>query len=435
MKTVKINYSGEEIENILDDALKVSTDAVTDYDTLREISDSLVSGYTYLEEQINTSTQTRDIDTVVKYRACPIVNNDEFIQCGGNGDNLVAINEIGAISYSHDGGLSWTVSRVGDSSTTATRIAYGNGTFVISCYSGYVLYSTNEGVSWTKIKAYSSPIYGGYDSYQWLDVVYSQDFGKFFMITDGGPPNEHLLSSVDGINWTSLNINGSFKTIVAAKNKIIAFTNGGYYIVSTDGITFGSNITWSGPTSSNFGVATDGIDTIIVIGDITSYTQVSISNDNGTTWTYIKIGEIIQYSNISYGAGYYVITDEYGGMFKSTNGVKWYPINYTNSVYSYNPKHSCFSGTKFVFCTLSNDSNREIGIMTIDANEKNVFEKIYDDINRVDTNYKLEVVSREIPTNFLSKGIKGSVVLDDVNSFLYICVETNRWVKIAANNF
>ena len=54
MKTVKINYSGEEIENILDDALKVSTDAVTDYDTLREISDSLVSVYTYLEEQINT---------------------------------------------------------------------------------------------------------------------------------------------------------------------------------------------------------------------------------------------------------------------------------------------------------------------------------------------------------------------------------------------
>ena len=110
--------------------------------------------------------------------------NDVFVAVGtGTSDR---------IARSTNGGASW--SGVGVTDGTWRDVAYGNGTFV-AVGNNVIAYSTDDGASWTNV----TPPHNVY----YYKVVFGEDDGKFVAISSGSDP-DYIISSTDGITWTSV---------------------------------------------------------------------------------------------------------------------------------------------------------------------------------------------------------------------------------------
>jgi hypothetical protein len=181
-------------------------------------SDDSGASWTLLE---NTALRGTDLHSI----AYGEVTNDE----GQTRGRFVAVGKQRTIAYSDDGGVSWTkVSNLntvfGDFLTVVSSIAYGDGKFVAVASTGKSAYS-DDGVSWTPAGDNTfdgSPIsaiaFGGEGVN--AKFVAGNYFGKMAWSTDGG------------VSWTKVN---DTKFGSSAPVNAIAFGGGHFVAVAADG--------------------------------------------------------------------------------------------------------------------------------------------------------------------------------------------------------
>ncbi|WP_269539950.1 immunoglobulin domain-containing protein [Cerasicoccus fimbriatus] len=231
-----------------------------------------------------------------------------------DGSQFVALTSQ-SIAVSNDG-INWEVSSIGLTGDF-TRIAYGNGVYVIIgdgnvvatstdldtwtlrssgipglaqqnieevvFFNGrfwavniqYAYISSADGVSWTQ----ETPFQGGFGGYSRMEVIN----GQLVVATtqNGNSANTVFYTSANGRDFTGptagVNIGGTPVSIVAGNGVILAASTGGLAI-STDGVTF-SRITSSLPASYPRAMVFDGTKFIAAW-----YNSFHTSTD-GVSWT------------------------------------------------------------------------------------------------------------------------------------------------------
>ena len=222
------------------------------------------------------------------------------------GDNTTSEGgpALGNIMWS-DNGSCWVKVTSGSSfSIKGTGVAYGKGTWVAvgnSSGAGYnnIMYSKNNGTSWTTISEGSSfPFGSGY--------AHSVAYGKDIWVAvsqDVGTVNKNrkIMWSDNGTCWVHSTSSGA------------SFIIGGY------DVAYGNNL-WVAVGDNN----TSGLGS--------AYGNILYSSD-GKTWTATSTGDSFSGSgrSVVYGNNYWVATgedtDPYGRIMWSTNGTCWVKTN------------------------------------------------------------------------------------------------------------
>ncbi len=139
--------------------------------------------------------------------------NDQYVAVGKAPIIYDFTNPI--ISFSDDG-LYWEVKHVKDAGYF-NGIAYGNGRYIAvgrnSVGSGYIMYSDDNGITWTKGNRYSGVLY---------DITYDKINDLFIAVGDG-----YVLTSKDGGTWNKVNAPIShYNTVIAIDlNEIDGISN------------------------------------------------------------------------------------------------------------------------------------------------------------------------------------------------------------------
>lgn len=147
----------------------------------------------------------------------------------GNGTFVIVYEDgtTNAIATSPDG-LTWT-ERVTPAGTGGSwqDVTFGNGRFVSVGWSGNVMYSTDNGQTWTQSSAASNT--------DWNSVTYGS--GLFVAVADTGTGNR-VMTSPDGIIWTSRvsAANNGWENVAWAFGRFVAVADSGTDRVMTSGI-------------------------------------------------------------------------------------------------------------------------------------------------------------------------------------------------------
>jgi hypothetical protein len=177
---------------------------------------------------------------------------DEWIYsvASNGGDTFVGGGYASVLSYSSDGGNTWTYIAypffaLGDAVFSIQSIAYGNNTFVAVGGNGNIAYASSSDVTqWTAVTTSNFPIITGGTIY---GVAYGN--GKFVAVGDDGKivyaPETDLQNwtLVDNSTFDSSNIQG----ITYGEGKFVAVSEDGKMALSTDGIA------WTAVANSTFG--------------------------------------------------------------------------------------------------------------------------------------------------------------------------------------
>jgi hypothetical protein len=208
-------------------------------------------------------------------------------------NTFFAVGANRAISYSTDGGATWTVAYTVNSGFGSTAgilgVAYGSERFVAVGGSGHITYSGPEYdnvIQWVAASTINS---GFGTSYGIYGVAYGS--GKFFAVGQGG----RVASSTDGTTWAQ-----------AASDIFSSEENNDIYGVAYDGSKFVA-----------VGAAFDSNE-----GEFGAYIGKIASSANGTTWAQasadgsgFSIGII---RGIAYGGGTFVAVGD-GGKIAYSN--------------------------------------------------------------------------------------------------------------------
>jgi len=225
----------------------------------------------------------------------------------GNG-KFIAVDDRGQMAYSSDKGATWT--GVADNkfdNHTIYSIAYGNGMFVGGSNDG-ITYSSDGGVSWTFSEI--SSFYGSVSA-----IVY--DGSKFVAAS------YYIFTSTDAKNWTYVrDSNFSASVIAYGNNMFVAGGSKGKMWISTNGTT------WTAVADSKLD---DDIKSIAYGNNkfiAASNNNVAVST-NGTTWTKIDVSSIFTggINAIAYGNNKFIVVGYNGKMASSTNGTAWIAEN------------------------------------------------------------------------------------------------------------
>jgi hypothetical protein len=214
------------------------------------------------------------------------------------------------MAYSSDG-VSWTAvldSKI--SSDSIEAIAYGNGTWVAGSFLGNMVYSSDNGVTWTAVAGkplgtMSGGVYRGVDA-----IAYGN--GTWVAVSRDSANSEITATSANGITWTTVT-DGTYGRVIAydGSGKFVAGGSGGKIATSTNGTT------WTAVTNSTF----SQIDAIAygngkfvaggwdpAAGSGMGGGRIATSSD-GTTWT--VVGDKILGTD-EYGAGNWITAIAYG---------------------------------------------------------------------------------------------------------------------------
>jgi len=235
--------------------------------------------------------------------------NGKFVAVGGRGSDAIILGSTD--------GVSW-VDRNVTPSNAFSAAAFGNNRFVVVDGNGAIL-SSPDGISWTSIAAGQS---------SFTTVTYAH--GKFIALASDGTVAE----SDDGIAWVQQN-SGPTNVI----NSGIAFGNGlfvatGYRSVpgapdyslisrSADGLD------WSAPASQFsydhlYGVAyANG--TFVAVGEDDGHEVLLTSND-GTNWVAGSSGANRPLYGVAFGNGRFVVVGQAAARI-SADGITWGPDN------------------------------------------------------------------------------------------------------------
>lgn len=235
-------------------------------------------------------------------------------------------------------GINWSYVNVGASITTATRIAYGNGRWIISGYSSTAttsLVTSTDGINFTDITGATGLPAVGTVSYP---AVYYGN-GRWVLGKNGS--GSCLYTSTDGLSWTpclgdtfpgalckEVYWNGSLWVALGFENP--GSPPGAYTITtSSDGITWTRNttatFTYISAYAAYYGLrARYGNGRWIAIGQDS---LMLTSTDGGVTWSIASPTGITtsQYIDIAWTGQQWILT---GGtstvrVFTSPNGLNW----------------------------------------------------------------------------------------------------------------
>jgi hypothetical protein len=231
--------------------------------------------------------------------------------------------------------VSWTLIEDTDlSGTDLRKVAYGNGTFVITGANSKAWHST-DGIDWTAASDTAGLKPRGDST---LDNISGLTFGGgYFLATGGSSSNVARAFSSDGATWTSTNLGTSNANSFNAKGT--AYGNGTWMVSGSSGrIAFADALngtqawTIKDNNATGFGSGGNGYINAVAFGNgkfvagggggYTAY-----SSNNGATWTSEDETETIfggWINDIAFGAGKFVAVGEGGGIAAwSTNGENW----------------------------------------------------------------------------------------------------------------
>lgn len=232
------------------------------------------------------------------------------------------------------------------SSDGPNTAAYGNGTYVVGFFQGYIYYST-DGETWTE--ATSSPfrsVNNNYGNQAIYDLVFAN--GIFIAVGDAGL----IASSPDGITWTQRSawddvsntistnesnpINYTLNSVAYGDGKFVAcsWSTGGIIMTSSDGLSW-TQTTYEGvyhEHSVYYSGVAFGDGYFVLAGEFTdpidSVTKGLIayaSSSNLASWSITVINEVSPWV-IHFANGKFIVG---GGSFvPATN---WPPIAYASS--------------------------------------------------------------------------------------------------------
>jgi hypothetical protein len=214
-------------------------------------------------------------------------------------------------------GSTWGKTRLHTVANAWTKIAYGGGRWVAvsETAASAAIAVSPDGITFERVAAPYGRIY---------DVCYG--FGKFFAVTDSAGTLGRIISSVDGINWTNLNIPTSvaLNTICFTGSHIVAIASAGTAnacMRSSDGVNFtGHTISLATAwTACNAGNGT--------VVAVSTGGRVMTSTDNGATWTTRTATSLSSWNGVATdGAGNWlaIASNLTGRCMKSVdNGVTW----------------------------------------------------------------------------------------------------------------
>ncbi len=312
--------------------LLVSTDASNWTNvTSSEFVNNILNGATYSENKYvvvgenltdsNASVLTSEDTLTWQSESSGVLG--EFNSIATNGTNLfVAVGQTDSgnslISQSSDG-ITWnTISSISESNQNIYNINYVNGTFysytglALESYLSYV-FSSSNGTNWTT----ESFVFSDYNS----GVAYN---GSMFVIVGGSETNSggHIMTSMDGVNWSSKSASASLYAVTFGNGKFIAVGDLNTILVSDD-----NGVNW---TTSSSGV--DGSSPIqaITFGNnkfvaINNAGQALISVA-GASWLAESTNFNGKIYNITYGDGKFVAVGDFESnsvVLVSTNGIDW----------------------------------------------------------------------------------------------------------------
>lgn len=248
----------------------------------------------------------------------------------------VAIRNSEAIGYSYDG-IAWYRAHILPGSSFYT-IAYGNGMFVTCSTSEYVAYSYDginwfysdsntgdtpidspqivkffndrffivsgavldkvayslDGITWTQVTLPSAR--------WWADAAFGN--GTYVVIYHWG----YLAYSSDLVNWTeiqlpSTNVNWMHVDFVPWLGKFIATAKANFIAISNDGITWEqvslpitTNLDWSKVVYNDYKIIMKA-----------NQSTKGLMSENGTSWTEFNVPSAMEYRDLAYGKGKFVI--------------------------------------------------------------------------------------------------------------------------------
>jgi hypothetical protein len=192
----------------------------------------------------------------------------------GNG-TFVAVGDHGTILISSDG-ETW-IERTPYSGTTDDlhAIAYGNGTFVVLTNSDTTLISS-DGYTW-KAKTFTLKGCTWYCFYVIPQEIYYGK-GKFVALLES---YSYLYTSPDGVTWTKRNSGTPYLNGVAYGNgTFVAVGDDGIVVTSPDGVTWTER---NSGTNSNFYAVAYGNGTFVAVGY--AYPAFIYTSTDGVVWT------------------------------------------------------------------------------------------------------------------------------------------------------
>ena len=266
-------------------------------------------------------------------------------------DLFVGGGSVGTMTYSKDGVIWRTVSRIGTSAIYKILWVPEKSFFLCCNWSGELAISY-DGKAWTVVHKYSSPGV----------LCWSPDL-KLFLVTGF---NSFLLSSTDGINWSSRSTTGTFFSYQYPMDMIWDSVNkrflgvGGYVnsgnnemAQSPDGTAWVRSVYSGIAYSMIYSVGYSPTLNRYAVGS--SYAEISLSNDAaGNSWT--KRGNYKDSSsNGLYTMRWYTGLNCFmtgaardGRLFVSTDGTNWpakvTPFTATGGIYdtAYSPQSKVF---------------------------------------------------------------------------------------------
>lgn len=234
--------------------------------------------------------------------------------------------------------------------------AYGKGTYVAVGNTGTVV-TSDDGINWVlRDSGISEDLLGvafgkvfASDKYIFVTVsqhgaILKSDDGKVWSQSVAGTPTIYLsrpnlvygnniflfqgyqavMTSADGINWTSNPFSGASYADIAYCNGLFVgvgaseFTYSAVVFVSTDGVTWTSKSPDSG---SGIAAVTSAGSNIFAI---TSTGKIYKSPDSGTSWTTVEAGNsAYNLKDVVFANSAYVAVGQGGRIVKSTDGLTW----------------------------------------------------------------------------------------------------------------
>ncbi len=211
----------------------------------------------------------------------------------GNG-TFVAIAQTGSgnrVMTSSDG-VNWATSS-GVPNSTWVSVTYGNGTFVAVGSSGAVMTaSSSNPASWTARTAAAAN--------NWNSVTYGN--GLFVAVSSTGTANR-VMTSTDGINWTSQNTTGNDQFWIS-----VTYGDGQFVAVGGNAVMTSTNGTsWTAQTpgsSLTYNMVAYGNGTFVAVAN--GGTVETASSSNVTSWTPRTGAGGNDWSAVAYGNGLFV---------------------------------------------------------------------------------------------------------------------------------
>jgi hypothetical protein len=257
----------------------------------------------------------------------PLIISSGLINCTPYQVKIRAVNSVGSGAASAAVTLTPSTSTIGENWTTRTSAAdnswqsvtYGNGVFV-AVGGGKItnrVMTSPDGLTWT------SRTSSGSDN-QWNSVTYGN--GLFVAVSSFGNINDKVMTSPDGITWTSRTsaANNQWGSVTFGNGLFVAvasFGSGNRVMTSPDGITWtarnaAAENTWRSVTYGNglfVAVSDDGTNRVMTSSD-------------GITWNSSNAAANLQWQSVTYGNGLFVAVARNGSadrVMTSPDGITW----------------------------------------------------------------------------------------------------------------